>query len=96
MEESGSSVIEGIFRVDPVTCKAAAETVGAVVHRLHGAGDQHPVIFLPSLKMTAAMAHPEGMRTWPSFFMRIHSFQKVKRVGQILMNWPNIMQEPGG
>ena len=27
-------------------------------------------------EITAAMAHPEGMRTLPSFIMAIHSFRK--------------------
>jgi hypothetical protein len=38
-----------------------------------------PVILLPSLEMTAAMAHPEGIRTWPSILMQIHSFPENKK-----------------
>jgi len=42
-----------------------------------------PVIFLPSLEITAAMAHPEGMRTWPSFVMGISSFRSNQKKASI-------------
>ena len=35
-----------------------------------------PDIRLPSLEITAAMAQPEGILTWPSNFISFHPFHK--------------------